>query len=206
MRSSRPLLLALSLALGTRDTTAQASNRVDYTLRVDSADLSGITVDMRIHGAPAEFRVAMVAHTEYDDQYWRYLTELRGESSRGAVRVTREDSSLWRMSGSAGDVTLHYRVRFPPSPPMQQAAWKAHLTPSGGLVGGPHSSTTADPRSKLQRKLTRKTLAAHRRGGRRKILLDHLIEAAEGHPVPQEELQRVKARIARALRDISFTR
>ncbi|MBA3352076.1 MAG: hypothetical protein H0U23_06565 [Blastocatellia bacterium] len=74
------------------------------------------------------------------------------------------------------------------------------------LVSGPHSSTTADPRSKLQRKLTRKTLAAHRRGGRRKILLDHLIEEAEGHPVPQEELQKVKARIAKALRDIAFTR
>jgi hypothetical protein len=74
------------------------------------------------------------------------------------------------------------------------------------LVGGPHSTTTADPRSKLQRKLTRKTLAARRKGGRRKILLDHLIEEAEGHPVAQEELERVKARIAKALRDISFTR
>ncbi len=74
------------------------------------------------------------------------------------------------------------------------------------LVGGPHSSTTADPRSKLQRKLTRKTLAARRKGGRRKILLDHLIEEAEGHPVPQEELRRVKARIAKALRDISIAR
>jgi hypothetical protein len=74
------------------------------------------------------------------------------------------------------------------------------------LVGGPHSTTTADPRSKLQRKLTRKTLAARRKGGRRKTLLDHLIEEAEGHPVPQEEMQRVKARIAKALRDISFTR
>ncbi len=74
------------------------------------------------------------------------------------------------------------------------------------LVGGPHSSTTADPRSKLQRKLTRKTLAAHRKGSRRKLLLDHLIEEAEGHPVPQGEMQRVKTRIAKALRDISFTR
>ncbi len=74
------------------------------------------------------------------------------------------------------------------------------------LVGGPHSSTTADPRSKLQRKLTRKTLAPRRKGGRRNILLDHLIEEAEGHPVPQEKLRRVKARIAKALRDISIAR
>jgi predicted metalloprotease with PDZ domain len=133
------LVLALALTLGARSATAQAPSRVDYTLRVDSADLSGITVDMRIVGAPAEFRLAMVTHTEYDDEYWRYLTELRGESGSGAVRIAREDSSLWHVSAAAGDVTLHYRVRFPVSPPMQQASWKAHLVPNGGLIGGPHS-------------------------------------------------------------------
>jgi predicted metalloprotease with PDZ domain len=138
MRSSHLLAVALGLAIGAHDASAQAAN-VNYTLRVDSADLSGITVEMRVHGAPATFRVAMVAHTEYDDRYWRYLTQLRAESSRGAVQVTREDSSLWRVDGPAGDVTLRYQVRFPESPPMQQASWKAHLTPTGGLVGGPHS-------------------------------------------------------------------
>jgi len=73
------------------------------------------------------------------------------------------------------------------------------------LVSGPHSSITADCRSKLQRKLTRKTLAARRKGSRRKILLDHLIERVEGRPVPKEELQRVKAQIAKAIRDMSLT-
>jgi predicted metalloprotease with PDZ domain len=120
------------------DACRQAGS-VDYRLRVDAADLSGVTLEMRVHGAPGTFRVAMVAHTEYDDQYWRYLTQLRGESSRGPVQVTREDSSLWRVDGPAGDVTLRYSVRFPESPPLQQASWKAHLTPTGGLVGGPHS-------------------------------------------------------------------
>ncbi len=71
------------------------------------------------------------------------------------------------------------------------------------LVSGPHSSVTADCRSKLQRKLTRKTLADHRHGRRRKILLDHLIEEAEGRPVPERELDKVKARIAQELRRIS---
>lgn len=74
------------------------------------------------------------------------------------------------------------------------------------LVGGAHSSTTADCRSKLQRKLTRKTLAARRRGGRRKILLDHLIEEAEGRPIPEADLEKVKAGIAQELRRISFSR
>jgi hypothetical protein len=74
------------------------------------------------------------------------------------------------------------------------------------LVGGPHASTTADCRSKLQRKLTRKTLADRRKGRRRKLLLDHLIEEKQGRPVPQEELERVKASIALELRRMSLTR
>jgi predicted metalloprotease with PDZ domain len=136
-RSWYPLALAQILAV--RAAPAQAPAGVDYTLHVDSAGFSGITVEMRIHGAPADFRVAMATHPEYDDQYWRFLTGLRGESALGVVRLAREDSSLWRVTGPPGDVTLHYRVRFPASPPMQQASWKAHLTPTGGLVGGPHS-------------------------------------------------------------------
>ncbi len=74
------------------------------------------------------------------------------------------------------------------------------------LLGGAHSERTADCRSKLQRKLTRKTLAARRKGGRRKILLDHLIEEAEGRPIPEKDLEKVKARIAQELRRISFAR
>jgi predicted metalloprotease with PDZ domain len=118
---------------------AQSVRGIDYRLSVDTAAPSGVTVEMRIHGAPAEFRIAMVAHTEYDDEYWRYLAGLRGEATGGRVEVTREDSALWRVRGPAGDVTLHYRIVFPVSPPLEQAAWKAHLTATGGLVGGPHS-------------------------------------------------------------------
>jgi hypothetical protein len=73
------------------------------------------------------------------------------------------------------------------------------------LVGGPHKFTTADCRSKVQRKLTRKTLAARRKKSRRKILLDHLIERTEGRPVPKEELERVKSRLVSALREMSIT-
>jgi predicted metalloprotease with PDZ domain len=113
--------------------------RVDYTLSIDSSDLSGVAVEMRIRGAPAGFQVAMETHPEYDDQYWRYLTGLSGTSTGGTVRIVREDSAVWRVTAPAGDVTIRYRVSYPTSAPMQQPAWKAHLTPEGGLVGGPHS-------------------------------------------------------------------
>ena len=68
------------------------------------------------------------------------------------------------------------------------------------LVGGPHASKTADCRSKVQRALTRKTLAARRKGGKRKLLLDHLIERAEGRSVEPEELEKIKRQIAHTLR------
>lgn len=74
------------------------------------------------------------------------------------------------------------------------------------LVGGPHAYATGECRSKVQRAITRKTVAARRKGGQRKILLDHLIERARGRRVPKEELEKVKAQIAQTLRDISFTK
>ena len=132
-RPARPT----STGVGRGSPTASPTN-IEYTLRVDSA-ASEIAVEMLIRSAPTEFRLAMSTHAEYDDQYWRYVLDLRGESAHGAAMVTREDSSLWRVRGAAGDVTLRYRVHFPTSEPMQQASWKAHLTPRGGLVGGPHS-------------------------------------------------------------------
>jgi hypothetical protein len=69
------------------------------------------------------------------------------------------------------------------------------------LVGGPHAYATGECRSKVQRAITRKTVAARRKGGQRKILLDHLIERAKGRRVPKEEMEEVKAQIARTLRD-----
>ena len=74
------------------------------------------------------------------------------------------------------------------------------------LVGGPHACATGEVRSKAQRAITRKTVAARRRGGKRKILLDHMIERAKGRRVPKDELEKMKAQIAQTLRDISLTK
>lgn len=132
-------ILALAAAFANSGSGSQAPAVVEYTLRVDSAGATAISVVMRVHNAPSVFRVAMAAHTEYDDQYWRYLANLAGTSTLGPVSIAREDSSLWRVTAPAGDLVLTYRVQFPASPPLQQAAWKAHLRPNGGLIGGPHS-------------------------------------------------------------------
>ena len=110
-----------------------------FTLRVDSADLSGFDVEMHIRHAPESFRVAMVAHPEYDDRYWRFVTNLRIEGAAATATVTREDSALWRVIAPGGVGVLRYRLQLPATTGQYRSAWVPFLSPTGGLVGGPHS-------------------------------------------------------------------
>jgi predicted metalloprotease with PDZ domain len=118
---------------------ARALPVVSYVLRVDSADMSGFSVEMRIRNAPDTLRLAMFAHPEYDDQYFRYVEGLAVQGSTGAVPVERLDSALWRAVARGGAAVVRYRVHLPAQGPGRRQAWKAYLTPTGGLVGGPHA-------------------------------------------------------------------
>jgi predicted metalloprotease with PDZ domain len=111
---------------------------VGYTLRVDGGDLSGFAVELRLRNVRDTFRLAMVAHPEYDDRYWRFVEGLRVETPGGAGTVTREDSALWRVVTSGGEALVRYRIHLPPAD-SPRAAWRPFLVATGGLVGGPHS-------------------------------------------------------------------
>ena len=108
--------------------------KVHYTLRVDPADFTSYQVSLRISGAPDTFTVAMAAHPEYDDKFWRHVEDLR----ISAGSITRTDSSLWhvRLPGGAGIVS--YRIR-PPATPAPRPAWTPYIDSTGVLMGGPHS-------------------------------------------------------------------
>jgi len=108
-----------------------------YTLRVDSADLSGWSVEIRLRTTSDTFRLAMAAHPEYDDRYWRYVRDFAVEPS--SATFTRVDSAVWQLVAPRGPVTVRYRIVLPPAPPGPRGAWRPFLTPSGGLVGGPHA-------------------------------------------------------------------
>src|SRR2546429_334748 len=111
---------------------------VGYTLRVDAGDLSGFDVELRLRNVPDTFRLALVAHPEYDDRNWRFVEALRVETLHGAATVAREDSALWRVVATGGEALVRYRMRLPP-PESPRAAWRPFLAATGGLVGGPHS-------------------------------------------------------------------
>jgi len=108
---------------------------IQYTLRVDSTDLSGWTVEIRLRTTSDTVRLAMAAHPEYDDRYWRYVRDVAVD--RGAV--TRVDSAVWQVVAPRGAVTVRYRIALPPAEPGLHAAWRPFLTPTGGLIGGPHA-------------------------------------------------------------------
>lgn len=127
--------------LGDRDTSHHVAKPVvSYVVHVDSTDLSGWEVELRVGNPPATFDLAMAAHPEYDDRYWRYLTDLRAEVGGGGATITRRDSALWRVvAPRAGDVTVRYRLQLPPPEGPPRAAWRPHRAPGGAFLGGPHT-------------------------------------------------------------------
>ena len=110
-----------------------------YTLRIDSADLSGWTVEIRMRNLPDTFRLAMAAHPEYDDRFYRYVTDLAVTGSQGPSAVTRVDSAVWQVVAPGGEAVVRYRIRLPETQRPPRAAWRPFLSPTGGLTGGPHA-------------------------------------------------------------------
>ena len=112
---------------------------IDYVLRLDSVDRSGFEVQIRIRNIADTFRVAMAAHPEYDDRYWRFVEGMRAETPRGPGVIARMDSALWRVVAPGGEVTLRYRIRLPAQEGAQRGSWRPFLAATGALTGGPHA-------------------------------------------------------------------
>ena len=112
---------------------------VTYALHVDSANLSGFDVAMSVRGRRDTTLLAMVAHPEYDDRYWRFVRDVRVEGSRSGASVTRTDSAVWRVVAPGGSFVVRYRLALPTQEGERRAAWKPFVAPTGALVGGTHS-------------------------------------------------------------------
>lgn len=110
---------------------------INYTLRIDTA-LHIFEVDMQLRHVPNTFSIAMFAHPEYDDRYWKYVKDIQVVNNSRAT-IVRTDSALWRVTTNSNDVLIRYRIQLPATQPGQRAAWRPFLTGTGGLTGGPHS-------------------------------------------------------------------
>ena len=117
---------------------AQTDPVVAYRLRIDPADLSRFRVEMRVRNAPDTLRIAMAVHPEYDDGFWRNVTAISAVSDAGTASVTRQDSTLWKVTGHSGEVVVRYEVSVP-APGSPRGGWRPFLSATGGLMGGPHT-------------------------------------------------------------------
>lgn len=124
-------------AVDTRSSSDQPV--IHYTLRVDSADLSRFAVEMRMRNVRDTFLLAMSAHPEYDDRYWRYVEELSATGGGGMATISPVDSALWRVTTRGGEVVVRYAIHLPPDEGPPRASWRPFLSPTGGLTGGPHA-------------------------------------------------------------------
>ena len=106
-----------------------------YTLTVDSSDLSGYNVSIKIEHAPRRFHLAMATHHEYDDRFWRFVTGFRAAPP---ATFSREDSAVWAIHTTDDEVTVSYRISLPPPAPLH-FSHRPFLTSYGGLVGDLHS-------------------------------------------------------------------
>jgi hypothetical protein len=194
--------------------TPYAVELVCYDLRSDANHTITLEIALDTQAAQDAVDRELVAHYRPGQPRKGLLVQLveRVGHLQNIAARSRHDLIFAPLSAVAERVTFPFDIWRLANPRRQSlgytslSAYITALIRYDLLVGGPHSSTTADCRSKLQRKLTRKTLADRRKGRRRKILLDHLIERQAGRPVPQEELERVKATIAQELRRISLAR
>jgi predicted metalloprotease with PDZ domain len=117
---------------------SRSQPRLYYALDIADGDTTGFDVRMSVINAPDTFRIAMAKHPEYDDRFFRYVTNLRVESQRPAT-IVQEDSALWRVVAPGGNASISYRIQLPPTQPPPRAAWRPFLSPTGGLTGGPHA-------------------------------------------------------------------
>ena len=139
VRTFTAILFLIVLGSQTTLHSQKLHPRISYRIHVDRADLSGFNVEMQIRGAGNAVRLAMAAHPEYDDGYWRYVENLTAESRGAAEQIKKEENALWSVRAPGGDLTVKYRIHLPPQNTPNRSVWKPFLSPTGGQIGDVHS-------------------------------------------------------------------
>ena len=116
---------------------ARSLPSIEYTVRLTAGDTTSFDVSMRIRNAPDTFRLAMGAHPEYDDRFWRYVENPTVIGAKLGASIVREDSALWRVA-SHGETLVRYKIHLPPAV-ENRGAWRPFFTPTGALTGDLHT-------------------------------------------------------------------
>ena len=111
-----------------------------YTVRVDAADLTGYTVELRVRNAPDTLRLQLPvwAPGAYRlANFARYVRDMTVTSGGRTARVARPDSSTWLAPVRDGEATVRYRFAYPNAAAASTPNNRNFLQPTGGLLDGP---------------------------------------------------------------------
>ena len=111
---------------------------INYKITINPSDLSGFNIEMHIPDARGTIRIAMAAHPEYDDRYFRYVENFLAESGGRKLSVTKPEEAVWQVNGVRGKLAIRYRVSPAAKEREWRQTWKPFLTPTGGMVGDLH--------------------------------------------------------------------
>ena len=117
---------------------SRAQPRLQYVLTVAEGDTTGFDVQIVVGNASDTFRIAMAKHPEYDDRFFRFVTNVKVSNEKGGT-IVREDSTVWRVVAPGGSSTISYRIQLPTPTAPPRAAWRPFLSSTGGLTGGPQT-------------------------------------------------------------------
>src|SRR5687768_7261614 len=132
------LILTAALLFVFHVTAVCDTGQITYKISISRDDLSGYDIEVQIPRANGTVRLAMAAHPEYDDRYFRYVERFSAESGGRALVVTKPEDTLWQIDGAGGDLTVRYRIKPAAKEREWRQSWKPFLTPTGGMVGDLH--------------------------------------------------------------------
>jgi predicted metalloprotease with PDZ domain len=155
MKNSKSLLLvAILLLVDCVSSQATSQHSPSYKIFVDKNDLKRVGVEIRTSTNKPTVRLAMAAHPEYDDRYFRYVEDFSAESGGRKLAVSKPEDAIWLISGVRGELTVRYKVRLAPEERAWRQTWKPYLTPKGGMVGDLHTLMYVVGEEKRQAGLT----------------------------------------------------
>ena len=127
----RAIVLAGALSL---TASHRANPRISYDVAFEAGDPASIRVAMQIENAPRSVRLAMAVHPEYDDRFWRYITDwhVDGMDRRALLAIDRDN--VWRVLSHAGYTNVSYRIQLPRENSTRRAVWHTSVRPDGGSI------------------------------------------------------------------------
>jgi predicted metalloprotease with PDZ domain len=129
-------LRLIAVLAGTLGMTAshKPNPHVRYEVSIDPRDPSSIRVWMQIENAPRSVRLAMAVHPEYNDRFWRYITDwhVDGFGRRALLAVDRDN--VWRLLTHNGYANVSYRIQLPHENPTRRPVWHTFLGGDGGSI------------------------------------------------------------------------